>query len=298
MKTNLKEFFVTDQKKLMIILAMGGLLLFNLLFFVIPLVWGILGSFYDWNPLANQNSFIGLDNYEQALLSPIFQESLKNTVVFTVVTVALRTSLGLVLAVMINATTKGKQVIRSMYFLPVIMPLVAIAIVWKWLYHPRIGLLNMILAMFGIVGPNWLADPNLAMGSVIAMSVWKDVGYAIVIFMAAILNVPSTVYEASDIDGANKFQQFFKITIPLVKPTIIFIVITSLISYFQSFIQIMIMTGGGPNNKTNVISYLIFSEAFRNYRFGYASAISVILFIIIMIVTFIQFKIMGKGDEE
>lgn len=298
MKTKFKEFFVTDQKRLMIILAMGGLILFNIIFFIVPLVWGIAGSFYDWNPLTNENNFIGLSNYEEAFLSPIFKESLLNTVVFTVVTVALRTSLGLLFAVMINATTKGKQVIRSMYFLPVIMPLVAVAIVWKWLYHPRIGLLNMILAMFGIVGPNWLADPNLAMGSVIIMSVWKDVGYAIIIFMAAILNVDKSVYEASDIDGATKSQQFFKITIPLVKPTIIFIVITSLISYFQSFIQIMIMTQGGPNNKTNVISYLIFSEAFRNYRFGYASAISVILFVIIMIVTFIQFKVMGEGDDK
>ncbi len=174
------------------------------------------------------------------------------------------------------------------------MPLIAVSIVWKWLYHPRIGLLNMLLAAFGIVGKNWLTSPDLSMPSIIAMTIWKDVGYTTIIFMAALLNVPAVLYEAAKIDGAKPFNIFTKITIPLVKPTIVFIVITSIISYFQSFIQIMIMTNGGPNNQTHVISLLIFKEAFTKYRFGYASSLSMVLFVIIMIVTFVQLKVIGR----
>ncbi len=280
----------------MIFLSMSGLLLYNILFFIGPLTYSIYGSFLDWNPIIGVKEFIGLENYKQVFKSPIFILSLKNTLYFTVFCVVLKTILGLVLAVLLNAIKGLKNTFRSVYFLPVIMPLVAVAIVWKWLYHPRIGLLNMLLAAFGIVGRNWLTDPNLAMPSIIAMSVWKDVGYTTIIFMAALLNVPSDVYEAARIDGANPFKMFTKITIPLVKPTIVFIVITSIISYFQSFIQIMIMTNGGPNNQTYVISLLIFKEAFSKYRFGYASSLSMVLFAIIMVVTFVQLKIVGRDE--
>ncbi len=296
MKTKLKNFFINDQRKLMIILSMSGLLIYNILFFIGPLIYSIYGSFLEWNPILGVKKFIGFENYNQIFKSPIFMLSLRNTLYFTTICVILKTILGLILAVLLNTIIKFKSTLRSVYFLPVIMPLVAVSIVWKWLYHPRIGLLNMLLAAFGIAGQNWLTSPDLAMPSIIAMTVWKDVGYTTIIFMAALLNVPSDVYEAAKIDGAEAFKMFTKITIPLVKPTIIFIIITSIISYFQSFIQIMIMTNGGPNNQTYVISLLIFKEAFSKYRFGYASSLSMVLFLIIMLVTFIQLKIIG-GDK-
>ncbi len=297
MGKKLRNFFVDDQRNLVIIVAMSGLLIYNIMFFIGPLIYSIYGSFLEWNPIVGEKSWTGLSNYKQIFISPIFKTSLVNTVYFTVAGVVLKTLLGLVLAVLINAIIKFKSTIRGIYFLPVIMPLVAVSIVWEWIYHPRIGLLNMLLAAFGIVGKNWLTDPTLALPSVIAMTVWKDVGYATIIFIAAILNVSQEVYEAAEIDGANPYQMFRKITIPLVKPTIIFILVTSVISYFQSFIQIMIMTEGGPNNSTSVISLLIFNEAFTKYRFGYASALSMVLFVIIMIITFLQFKLAKAGEN-
>ncbi|MFV0440216.1 MAG: carbohydrate ABC transporter permease [Lachnospirales bacterium] len=297
MNKKLKRFFIEDQKNLMIVLAMGGLLLFNLVFFVGPLIYSIYGSFLEWNPIIGVKDFIGLDNYKQIFVSPIFRTSLRNTIIFAAACVFLKTVLGLIIAVFINAIVKLKNTMRSIYFLPVIMPLIAVSIVWEWIYHPRIGLLNMILAAFGFVGQNWLTDPSLALPSVIAMTIWKDVGYATIIFLAAIMNVPGDVCEAAEIDGANSRQIFTKITVPLVKPTVIFIVITSIMSYFQSFIQIMILTSGGPNNTTNVISLLIFEEAFTKYRFGYASALSMVLFVIIMVITFIQFKVAKAGEN-
>ncbi len=281
----------------MIIIAMSGLLIYNIMFFIGPLIYSLYGSFLEWNPIIGEKSWIGIGNYKQIFKSPIFRTSLGNTIYFTTACVILKTFLGLVLAVLINAIIKFKSTIRGIYFLPVIMPLVAVSIVWEWIYHPRIGLLNMLLAAFGITGQNWLTDPNLALPSVIAMTVWKDVGYATIIFIAAILNVSQEVYEAAKIDGANAVQVFRKITIPLVKPTVIFILVTSIISYFQSFIQIMIMTEGGPNNSTSVISLLIFNEAFTKYRFGYASALSMVLFVIIMVITYLQFKLAKDGDK-
>ncbi len=297
MGNKLRNFFVDDQRNLMIIIAMSGLLIYNIMFFIGPLIYSLYGSFLEWNPIVGEKSWIGIENYKQIYRSPIFRTSLGNTIYFTTACVILKTLLGLLLAVLINAIIKFKSTIRGIYFLPVIMPLVAVSIVWEWIYHPRIGLLNMLLAAFGITGQNWLTDPNLALPSVIAMTVWKDVGYATIIFIAAILNVSQEVYEAAKIDGANAVQVFRKITIPLVKPTIIFILVTSIISYFQSFIQIMIMTEGGPNNSTSVISLLIFNEAFTKYRFGYASALSMVLFVIIMIITYLQFKLAKAGEN-
>ena len=283
-----------SSKSVIIYTAMGGLILFNIVFFFVPLIWSIVGSFYKWNPLIGTMDFIGLKNYIKVFASPIFKQSLKNTLLYAGVSVVLRTVLGLLFAVSIVSICKGRNVIQSLYFLPVIMPIVAIAIVWKWIYHPRVGLLNFILAAFGFGGASWLSDASLAMPAIIVMTVWKDIGYAIIIYIVAYLNIPKILYEASMLDGANERQKFFSITIPLLRPITIFIVITSLISYFQSFVPIFIMTKGGPGNTTNVLSYLIFNEAFKKYNFGYASALAVILFIIIMTVTAIQFKVLQK----
>ncbi len=287
-----------SSQRTIIYVAMGGLILFNIIFFFIPLIWSIIGSFYKWNPLVGTMDFVGVSNYLKIFVSPIFKQSLKNTLFYAGVAVVLRTVLGLILAVSIVSISKGRDVIRSFYFLPVIMPIVAIAIVWKWIYHPRVGLMNFMLAMFGFVGPAWLSDINLAMPSIIVMTVWKDIGYAIIIYIAAYLAIPKVLYEAATLDGANERQKFFSLSIPLLRPITIFIVITSLISYFQSFVPIFIMTQGGPGNATNVLSYLLFNEAFKKYRFGYASALAVVLFIIIMIVTVIQFKILQKGGAK
>jgi multiple sugar transport system permease protein len=294
----IKYHLFDDQKKLIVFVAMSGFIIFNIIFFFIPLGYGIIGSFSNWNPLQGTMEFIGIENYISILSSSLFKISLKNTLVFSSSLIILRTGLGLIIAAGLYAMKKNDGILRSLYFLPVIMPIVAVSMVWEWVYHPRVGLLNMILAAFGIVGKNWLMDKTLAMPAVIFMTAWKDVGYAVVIFMAALMNIPRSLYEAANIDGANGYKSFRHITVPMLRPTIIFIVITSLISYFQSFVQIFVMTEGGPGTATYVISYMIYNEAFENYRFGYASALSVILFIIILLVTAIQLKVLSRGDES
>ena len=294
---SLKNRIFKNQQTLIIATAVILMLGFYSIFFLIPVANGIIGSFYEWNPIEGTKFFIGFENYKYLFASSLFWISLKNTILFTTVSVIGRTFLGLLLAVGLHSIVKGKKYLRSAYFLPVIMPIVAVSIVWKWIYHPRIGMLNMILMMFGITGKNWLGDSTLALPSVLMMTIWKDVGYAVIIFMAALLNVPKTLHEAAEIDGANKWQVFYSIVLPTIKPTIVFILITSLISYFQSFVQIFIMTKGGPGTSTYVLSYLIYNEAFVKYNFGYASAIAVILFLIIIFITIIQKKfIVGEDD--
>ncbi len=297
MLEKLKYHLFENQKKLIIFTAMSGLIIFNIIFFFIPLIYGVVGSFSSWNPLQGTMEFIGFDNYIAIFKSNLFRVSLKNTLWFSLSLVVLRTVFGLIIAAGLYAIKKNVDLLRSLYFLPVIMPIVAVSMVWEWVYNPRVGLLNMILAAFGIQGRNWLMDKSLSMSAVIFMTAWKDIGYAVVIFMAGLMNIPRNLYEAASIDGANGYKKFLNITVPMLKPTIIFIVITSLISYFQSFVQIFIMTDGGPGTATYVISFLIYNEAFKNYRFGYASALSVILFIIIMLITFVQYKIMSRGGE-
>ncbi len=283
--------------KLLVIIAMLGLLLFNLVFFFIPLIWSMFGSLHNWNPLVGTKDFVGFANYGKILLSPLFRKALQNTLFFTTVAVLARTALGLLLAVGIVSVVKGRDLLRSFYFLPVIMPIVAVSLIWNWIYHPRIGLLNFILAAFGITGPSWLSNASLAMPAVLAMTVWKDIGYAIIIYIAAYLNIPKYLYEAAVLDGAHARAKFFYITIPMLKPITIFVVITSLITYFQSFVQIFIMTKGGTGDATHVLSYLIFHEAFTKYRFGYASALSVFLFLIIMMVTLFQYKLLKSKER-
>jgi len=280
-----------NEKKIIITVAMVALLAYLITFFFIPVIMAASGSFHDWNPLAGTRDFIGLDNYRRMFQSNLFWTSLKNTVYFTSVAVIGKTVLGLLFSLLIFSIGKRMSIYRSIYFLPVITPTVAVAIIWKWIYHPRVGILNAFLAMFGIGGLTWLNDSTLAMPSILAMTVWKDVGYAIIIFIAALLNLPKPLYEAAQIDGSNKFQSFKYITLPLLKPTFLFVFVTSVISYFQTFTQIFMMTKGGPGTSTHTLSYLIYYEGFKNYNFGYASAIALILFVLVMIVTLIQLKL-------
>lgn len=285
------------ERSYLVIVAVTLMIGFYMVFFVYPLAVSILGSFFDWNPLSGSQSFIGLDNYTRMLNDPLFAESLYNTFYFAILVVVGRVGLGLIIALALYSIKRYQEVLRTLYFLPVIMPMVSVALVWEWMYDPRIGLINMMLATFGIVGPNWLTDADLAMNSVIIMTIWKDLGYAVIIIMAGLLNVPKSQIEAAQIDGAKYWQVVRKVLVPSIKPTLIFVLITSVISYFQAFTQIFIMTEGGPGSSTHVLAYLIYNSAFKNFEFGYASALATTLFIIIMIITFIQFKITGGSNE-
>lgn len=262
------------------------------IFLIYPVFRAFLGSFHDWNPLIQQFDFIGWENYSYILTDSLFWSSISNTLVFTFFSTLFRVVIGLGLALLLfSKMTKFRTAFQGLFYMPTITPLVAVSFVWMWMFDPQFGLINKVFNL----DINWLKDSTWALPAIIIMTVWKDFGYATVLFLAGMMGLPDEVYEASTIDGANSWQTFRHITAPLLKPTTIFVVITSLISYLQAYIQILIMTKGGPGTSTFVISYLIFDEAFVGYNFGTASAMAIILFIIIGILTIIMFKVTGEG---
>ena len=272
-----------------------GLIANYAIFLLYPVVMAFLGSFSEWNPLVNLFRMIGFDNYARLIGDKLFWSSMLNTFIFSFTVLVFRVGIGLLIAVAIySALIKSKSFYRTLFYMPVVTPLVAIAFVWRWIYDPQIGLANQVLN----TSINWLRNPNYAMGSVIFMTIWKDFGFAVVIFLAGLYSLPKDCYEAAYIDGGNARQVFWHITLPLLKPITFFIVVTSLISYLQTYVPIWVMTEGGPGTKTYLVSYLIFHEAFRNYNFGYASSLSFVLFLFISALTLLSFKITGDIGGE
>lgn len=267
------------------------LVIYLAIFLVYPIYKAFAGSFHDWNPLIDKYDFVGLQNFKDVLADKLFWSSISNTFIFSFFAIVFRVVIGLGLALMIySKMTKVKSFFQGMFYMPTITPLVAVSFVWMWLYNPQFGLINKV---FGL-DINWLNNSNYALPAIIIMTIWKDFGYATVIFIGGLMSLPDDVYEAASIDGASKWQQFRSITWPLLKPTTLFVVITSLITYLQTYIQILIMTDGGPGTSTYVISYLIYDEAFVKYNFGTASAMSIILFVMIALLTAIMFKVTGE----
>ncbi|STY45578.1 sn-glycerol-3-phosphate transport system permease protein ugpA [Listeria grayi] len=267
------------------------LVIYLAIFLVYPIYKAFAGSFHDWNPLIDKYDFVGLQNFKDVLADKLFWSSISNTFIFSFFAIVFRVVIGLGLALMIySKMTKVKSFFQGMFYMPTITPLVAVSFVWMWLYNPQFGLINKV---FGL-DINWLNNSHYALPAIIIMTIWKDFGYATVIFIGGLMSLPDDVYEAASIDGASKWQQFRSITWPLLKPTTLFVVITSLITYLQTYIQILIMTDGGPGTSTYVISYLIYDEAFVKYNFGTASAMSIILFVMIALLTAIMFQVTGE----
>jgi multiple sugar transport system permease protein/raffinose/stachyose/melibiose transport system permease protein len=220
-----------------------------------------------------------------------FWKSLGNTVYFVVVGVPLTLALGLVIA---NALSRGitrfRTAFRVGFYLPVITSIVAIAVVWRFLLNPDFGLINLLLAKVGITGPNWLANSALAMPSIIAMAVWRNVGFAMVVFVAGMQAIPSMLYEAASIDGAGRWQSFRYVTLPMLRPTILFMLVITTIGYLQLFEEPFVMTAGGPLDATLSVTMYMYQQGFKFFHQGYASAIAYVLFVIVAIVAFLQFK--------
>jgi multiple sugar transport system permease protein len=262
-------------------------------FVIYPIYKAFAGSLHDWNPLIDQYDFVGLANFKNVLTNQLFWSSISNTFIFAFFSVIFRIIIGLGLAILLySKLARFKTFFRGMFYMPTITPLVAVSFVWMWLYNPQFGLINKVFH----IDINWLKDSHWALPAIIIMTIWKDFGYATVIFLGGLMGLPEDVFEAADMDGASKWQRFVNITWPLLKPTTLFVTITSLISYLQAYVQILIMTEGGPGTSTYVISYLIFDEAFVKYNFGVASAMAIILFVIIGILTVIMFKITGESE--
>lgn len=268
------------------------LLLPNLLGFVIFIVFPVVASFFlsfsEWD-LLSPMKFVGVNNYVNLVSDETFWKVLWNTFYFTLGTVPVGIALALLLAVALNKKIRGVKLFRAMYFLPVISSTVAVAIVWQWMYNPHFGLLNYILSLIGIDGPLWLSSTTWAMPAVIITSIWKGLGFNMLLFLAGLQGIDAQYYEAAKIDGANSVRQFVHITIPLLSPTTFFVTVMCIINSFQVFDQIHVMTQGGPARSTSVLVHYLYQNAFQYFKMGYASAIAYVLFIIVFVVTMLQF---------
>ena len=272
-------------------IAMGFLIIYMTIFLIIPVIIVVAGSFHQWNPLNQTYNWIGLDNYIRMFSYPTFWQSMINTVIFCVVVVIFRVFLGLAIAYALNSKLmKHKTLFRTIFYMPTVTPLVAVAYVWKIMYNPQFGLIDNI---FGL-DINWLYDSRFALIALMVMTIWKDFGYAVILFLSGLLSLPSDCYESASIDGANAWQTFRNITLPLLKPTMIFVVITSIISYLQAYVPVMVMTKGGPGTTTYLSSYLVYDQAFVKYNFGYASAIAFFILILTAVLTVVSFKVTGE----
>ena len=260
-----------------------------LIFTVFPVVASFVLSFSEWD-LLSPMKFVGVSNYVNLASDETFWKVLWNTFYFTLGTVPIGIALSHLRAVALNHKIRGVKLFRAMYFLPVISSTVAVAIVWQWLYNPHFGLLNYILSLFGIEGPLWLTSTTWAMPAVIITSIWKGLGFNMLLFLAGLQGIDSQFYEAAKIDGANAVRQFFHITVPLLAPTTFFVTVMSIINSFQVFDQIHVMTQGGPARSTSVLVHYLYQNAFQYFKMGYASAIAYVLFIIVFVVTMLQFR--------
>jgi multiple sugar transport system permease protein/raffinose/stachyose/melibiose transport system permease protein len=264
-------------------------------FLAFPILASFLLSFtgFGLRDLANPvgATFVGLDNYAALLGDDRFWKSLFNTFYFVVIGVPATLLFGLLIA---NALNRGVQRFRTAfrvgYYLPVITSIVAIAVVWRFLLNPDVGLINMLLESIGISGPAWLADPALAMPSIIAMAVWRNLGFAMIVFLAGMQAIPASLYEAAAIDGAGRWQVFKSITLPLLRPTILFMTVITTIGYLQLFEEPLVMTDGGPLDSTLSVTMYMFQQGFEFFHQGYASAIAYVLFLIVAFVAFLQFR--------
>lgn len=269
-----------------------GLVLFSV-FTLFALVFSFYLSFHSWSIIESYKPYVGLQNYQDAIADPDFRQAVVNTAYFTFASIPLTMLAGLTIALLLNEKIRGRAFFRTVFYLPVITPMVVAAIVWKFIYDGDYGILNYYLQHLGLIHHpiRWLSDPNLAMPAVIIMAVWQNLGFAMVIYLAGLQSIPPHYCEAARVDGANSFQQLLRITVPLLAPTTLFLAVTSIIGSFQAFTQIYIMTNGGPVGRTNTIVYFIYTNGFRYFKMGYASALAFLLIVLLGVFTVLQLRI-------
>ena len=265
-------------------------------FFFLPVAAALVLSVTDFDlyGIANPSNtrFIGLANYVRLLHTPDFWSALKNTFYFAFIGGPLTIAVALGAALLLSSKlVRFKGFFRTVYFIPFVTTLVAVAIVWRYLYHTRYGLFNYGLSHLGIGPIDWLGDPHWAMPAIILMAVWKGFGYNMLIFIAGLQAIPEELYDAAEIDGAGPFRRFFSITLPMLAPTLVFVAVITMIGYFQLFAEPYVMTQGGPLRSTTSVVLLMYEEGFRWWRMGYAASIAFVLFIVILLATLVQFRL-------
>lgn len=270
-----------------------------------PMLRAFQYSLYRWPLGSAPKTFIGLDNYQRLLTDDaLFHKAIANTLYFTVATVIPTLAIALAIALLLNRRDlRARGLFRTVYFVPVVTSLVAVAFVWRILLEPSFGLVNSVFRVFGVQGPGWLADPDWALNGVVLMTVWRDVGYYMVIFLAGLQTIPRDIYDAADVDGASRWQTFRRITLPLLNPSIVLAAVIGVIYGLQLFTQVYVMTGspqrlaGGPSDSTVSIVLFIVQQAFRPLEMGYPSAAAIVLFVLIMAVTLVQLRLIQRRFE-
>lgn len=293
-----KRLNETEYKKRMFAyLSLLPVLIIYIFLRILPILQNFLYSFFNStvvNPLAD---FAGFSNYIELFKDKLFLISLKNTTLFAVFVTLFSVLIALIVSVLLSGRTWAGAFYETVYFLPVITPMVPVAVVWKWIYDPTYGLLNYVLSWFGVKPLAWLVYPDLAMWAIIIMSVWKVIGYNMVIFLVGIRDIPDSYIEASMIDGANRFQIVRLIILPLLRPIMLFVIVISTINAYNVFTQVFIMTSGpqgAPGNAVRTLVFDIYENAFRYFKTGYAASEAVMLFLIVLVLTIIQFRIGGE----
>jgi multiple sugar transport system permease protein len=283
------------RKKFLIIFLFLLPSMFGFVFFqLVPITTSLYLSLTDWDVISGDPDYVGFENYASIFSGEEFWRVLKNTLYYIVLYIPLIILVSVGVASLLNHNYKGMSFFKAFFYIPVLTSWVAGALVWKWLLSPQFGPINQIIGFFGINGPAWLYDATWAIPGIVFASIWKDAGFFGLICLAGLKGINPVYYEAAEIDGATKFKKFMKITLPLISPTLFFIMIMSIINSFQLFPQVMIMTEGGPHGSTQVIVERIYNYAFSYYKMGYAAAYSWVLFIFIFVVTIIQFALQKR----
>jgi len=273
-----------------------------LVFFWGPVLYGLWLSLTDFDVYAIADPstvrFVGSGNYLHAFSEPDFWNALRITLVYALVGAPVSVAVSLAAALLVDAkTTRWKPFFRAVYFAPVVTTLVAVAIVWRYLYQPQYGLVNALLGRFGIPRIDWLGDPHWALPAILVLAVWKNFGYNLLIFVAGLQNVPRELHEAAELDGASGWQRFWNVTLPELAPVFLFVSVTTMINYFQLFAEPYVMTQGGPLKSTNSLVLLMYEQGFRWWRLGYAAALAFILFAVILAATAVQMRLQQREQR-
>lgn len=284
-----------DQRRTGMIFLVVPMLLF-MLFSVYPMLYAAYLSLTSFS-FTQAPEFIGIANFQRLFSDSVFHTAFVNTLIYTLGVVPVGMVLSLLLAVLLNQKVRGITFFRVAFYLPVVTSTVASGMIWLWMYAPDTGLVNRLLESVGLHGQRWLIDPNWALLSVMLVAIWKNLGYTMTIFLAALQGIPAHLYEAAEIDGANTWDKFRVITIPLLKPATFFIFVTSIISSFQVFGSVYVMTNGGPGYATTTVVHQIYLNAFRYLRMGYASAEALVLFIVIFSLSLFNWRFL-RSDVE
>lgn len=270
--------------------------LFFLFMILLPIATTVINSFTNYD-LYKTHDFIGLTNYINLAKDPIFRKAVGNTLLYSLMYIVPSMAIGLLLAMLLAGENRGTRVFRTGFYLPYIISMVCASTIWLWMFDPGAGFLNQLLKAFGFEPSLWLKDPKLALVCVVIVSLWKNVGYCMLIFLSGIKAIPGYLYEAAEIDGANAFQRFKNITLPMLQPTTFFLFITTCISSFNVFEQVNVLTNGGPMNATTTIVHQIYIRGFTEFKMGYASAMSVVLMLIVSIITLVNFRFGNQGQD-